>query len=256
MLPRKPRPLLRIEYERAAEAYLHSLPLEHFMEATAQATQREITMESLALVHAQRPEVQYFNELCVQYPLGKDQRIARVVPDNTVVVHPEPIKAFGSYDLPFQPVRPFWMLEYVSKSSERKDYEEDLRKYERELKVPYYLVFYPEPQEVTLFHVRRDGKYQAVRWNAAGRLPIRPLQLEMAILDGWVRFWYQGKLLPLPAELQHELEERTRQLREAQQRLQQTEGRLQQAEERLQHQQQETERLRAQLRAMGIEPSA
>jgi hypothetical protein len=40
----KPRPLMRIEYEKAAEAYLHSLPPEHFME--------EITVESLALVRA------------------------------------------------------------------------------------------------------------------------------------------------------------------------------------------------------------
>jgi Uma2 family endonuclease len=249
MASRKPRPLLRIEYERAAEAYLRSLPLEHFMEATPQATQREITVESLALVHARRPDVQYFNELCVQYPIGKNQRITRVVPDNMVVVHPEPIKAVGSYDLPFQPAGPYWMLEYVFKSSERKDYEESFRKDERELKVPYYLVFYPEAQEVTLFHLRREGTYRAVPFNAAGRLPIRKLDMETAILDGWVRFWYQGKLLPLPAELQHELNERTRQLLETQQR-------LQQAEEQLRHQLQDAERLRAQLRAMGIEPSA
>ena len=59
----------RADYERAAEEYLHSLPPEHFMEATPQATQREITVESLSLVHAARPEIQYFNELLVQYPL-------------------------------------------------------------------------------------------------------------------------------------------------------------------------------------------
>jgi hypothetical protein len=37
MSTKKPRPLLRIEYEESAEAYLRSLPLEHFMEATASA---------------------------------------------------------------------------------------------------------------------------------------------------------------------------------------------------------------------------
>lgn len=254
MVPRKPPHLLRMEYERAAETYLRALPLEHFMEATLQATQREITVESLALVHARRPEVQYFNELLVQYPIGKDQRIARVVPDNMVVVHPEPIRAIGSYDLPFQPARPFWTLEYVSKSSERKDYEDNFRRYERELKVPYYLVFYPEPQEVTLFHLGRTGRYRAVRFNAAGRLPIRKLEMEMAILDGWVRFWHQGKLLPLPADLQRALEEQTRRLQQTEQRLEVTQQRLQATEERLQHQEQELERLRAQLRAMGTEP--
>ena len=64
----RPPILLRIEYEEAAEAYLRSLPLEHFMESTAQATQRKITLESLDLVQARRPDVQVFNELLVQYP--------------------------------------------------------------------------------------------------------------------------------------------------------------------------------------------
>jgi hypothetical protein len=54
----KPRPLLRIEYEEAAEAYLKSLPPEHFIEAQAQGRQREITLESLDLVNARRPDVQ------------------------------------------------------------------------------------------------------------------------------------------------------------------------------------------------------
>ena len=50
----KPISLLRLEYDRAAEAYLRSLPPEHFMEATPQATQREIAVESLALVKSRR----------------------------------------------------------------------------------------------------------------------------------------------------------------------------------------------------------
>jgi hypothetical protein len=28
----------------------------------------------------------------------------------------------------------------------------------------------------------------------------------MELLDGWCRFWYQGQLLPLPAELLHRAE--------------------------------------------------
>jgi hypothetical protein len=53
----KPTILLRLEYEEAAQAYLRSLPLEHFMEATAQATQRKITLESLDLVQRVAPPV-------------------------------------------------------------------------------------------------------------------------------------------------------------------------------------------------------
>ena len=39
MLPNLPRALQAIAYEEEAQAYLKSLPPEHFMEATAQATQ-------------------------------------------------------------------------------------------------------------------------------------------------------------------------------------------------------------------------
>jgi len=58
-----PKRLIEVVYEDFAREYLRSLPLEHFMEATAQATQRKITLESLDLVQARRPEVRVFNEL-------------------------------------------------------------------------------------------------------------------------------------------------------------------------------------------------
>src|SRR5437660_7929861 len=104
----KKSPALAKRYAQAAREYCRNLPLEHFMEATAQATQREITLESLALVKARRPEVQVFNELLVQYPVRGRKRPGQIVPDNMVVLHEEPIKADGSYDTPIQPVGPFW----------------------------------------------------------------------------------------------------------------------------------------------------
>jgi Uma2 family endonuclease len=231
--------LLHIEYAEAAEAYLRSLPPEHFMESTAQSVQREITSESLALVRADRPEVQYFNELCVQYPFGRPARIRQVVPDTMVVVHAEPIQAGTSYDMPFQPVRPTWMLEYVSKLSKRKDYDVSFRKYERELKIPWYLLFYPDNQDLTLFH-RRRSKYASVRPNAAGRLAIPELHLEMGLIDRWLRFWYKGELLLLPAEREKELHASRAEARKAQ------------AE--AQRQRQRAEQLMEYLRTLGIEP--
>ena len=235
----KPRVLLRLAYEDAAEAYLRSLPPEHFMEATAQGTQRKITLESLDLVHADRADVQVFNELLVQYRLGRGGQIGQVVPDNMVVVHTEPIRASGSYDVPFQPDRPFWVLEYVSKHNKRKDYEESFQKYERELKVPYLLLFYPDIQDLTLY--RHGGrKYSSVKPNAAGRHAIPELDLEVCLLDGWVRFWYKGELLPLPGDLQRELTETRRELRQAQKLVEQ--------------EREHKERLLAQLRDLGVEP--
>ncbi len=208
MASKLPLGLLRYAYAKAADDYLRSLPLDHFMESTPQATQREITLESFALIKARRSDVHVFNELLVQFPIRGRRRPAQVVPDNMVVICKDPIDAVGSYDVPFQPVRPFWVFEYVSPSNKRKDYEDSFEKYER-LKVPYYLVFYPDNQEVTLFH-HQGEKYVTKKPNRHGRLAIPELEMEVALLDGWVRYWYQGELLPLPADLQRDLDEALR----------------------------------------------
>ena len=84
-----PRALIEIKYEKAAQDYLRSLPLEHFMEAMPQATQRKITLESMDLLKKRRPDVQTFNELLVQYPLARQQNLGQVLPDNMVVLSEE-----------------------------------------------------------------------------------------------------------------------------------------------------------------------
>jgi Uma2 family endonuclease len=204
-----PKPRTEIDYEAAARAYLRSFRQAHFMETIPQATQREITLESLALLKARRPEVQVFNELLVQYPRPGRRKIGQVVPDNMVVLCDQPIRAEGSFNVPEQPAPPFWVLEYVSKGNPRKDYEDSFDKYEQELQVPYYLVFYPDNQEVTLY--RHTGKkYVTVKPNKHDRYAIPSLDLEVGLLHGWLRYWYQGELLPLPADLQRELDEARR----------------------------------------------
>jgi len=204
-----PKGLLEVAYEEAAQAYLRSLPPEHFMEATAQATQRKITVQSMDLLKLQRPDVQTFNELLVQYPRPGQRRFGQVVPDNMVVVTKETIRADSSYNVPLEPAPPFCVMEYVSKHNKRKDYEESFNKYERELKVPFYLVFYPDNQELTLY--RHNGRrYVSVKPNDEGRLAIPALDLEIGLLDGWVRYWHKGELLPITAELQQNLDEARR----------------------------------------------
>jgi Uma2 family endonuclease len=232
-----PRIHQEIIYHWAAQEYLRKLPLEHFMEATPQATQREITLESFALIQRVRPDVHRFNELLVQYPLPKPKgkkKIGQVVPDNMVVLHDGPIDAVGSYDLPFQPVGPLLVLEYVSKNSERKDFEINMLKYERELKVPYYLLYYPEVQELTLY--RHTGeKFVSEPPNENGRYPIPQLELEAAILDGWVRYWFRGKLLLLPADLQDQVENLGEQLQQKDEQLQQAQRRADALAAELEH---------------------
>src|SRR5262245_12742543 len=187
------------------------------MESVGQSTHRKITVESLDLVSAQRPAVQVFSELLVQYPLPSQPKLRQVVPDNMVVVWKEPIKVRGSFNLPLQPARPFWVLEYTSQETKRKDYEDSFQKYEQELKVPYYLFFAPEEEKLTLYRLRRK-RYVSVKANEHGRYAIPELDLEVALLDGWLRYWYKGELLPLPADLLHERDEARRRLGEANRR--------------------------------------
>ncbi len=232
------------------QEYQRSLPLEHYTEATAQATQREITLESLALVKARRTDLHVFNELPVQYPYGRAQKIRQVVPDNMLVLYAGPIRAEGSYDLPFQPCGPLVVLEYVSRHNEGKDYEDNHRRYERELRVPYYLLFYPDTRDLTLFHLRAR-RYVSVKPNTTGRLAIPELDLEVALLQDWVRYWHLGELLSLPAELQRELNEA---------RLRLNEARVREAQLQLQIEQQRQARLQlerenAELRAQLGRPS-
>jgi Uma2 family endonuclease len=240
MASTKPRHLLSLEYDRYAREYLRRLRPEHFMEAIGQSTQRKITVESLDLVQARRPEVQVFSELLVQYPHGREPRPHQVVPDNMVVIHDTPLKVEGSFDVPTQPARPFWVLEYISKNSARKDYDDSFYKYEQELKVPYYLIFHPEEQEMTLFrHTKR--KYVSIKPNEHDRLVLPELQLEIGLLGGWCRFWYQGELLPLPADL-------LRRVEEADQRTDQEKQRADQEKQRADAAERELELLRSQLK--------
>jgi Uma2 family endonuclease len=214
MASAKPRGLIEVRYEAAAQEYLRNLPPEHFMEAIGQSTQREITLESLALVRARRPDFHVFKELLVQYERPGERKPGQVCPDNMVVLSKKPIHASTSYNLPLEPARPFWVLEYVSKSNKRKDYDDNVDKYEKELQVPYYLIFYPETQDLALYCLELR-RYVSIQPNKQGRYPIRKVNIEVALLDGWVRYWYQGKLLPLPGELQSALDSAQREAAEA-----------------------------------------
>ncbi len=193
--------LLRL-YDRAAEDYCRSLPREHFMESTYQSTQRKITLESLDLVSAVWPEFQVFSELLILYPLTEAdlKKPTRVCPDNMVIVHDERIDAVGSFNVPLQPVGPTLILEYVSQGNQRKDYVDNRVRYAHDLKVPFYLLFEPEPQKLTVLQLK-GAKYVTVKPNSDGRLAIPPLELEVALHDSWVRFWFRGEMLPLPGAL-------------------------------------------------------
>jgi Uma2 family endonuclease len=219
-----PGPFTALDYDRAARAYLQSLPLEHFMEAVPQATQREITVESLALLKTRRPEVQSFNELLVQY-FFKGQ-LRQVVPDNMVIRSDQPAQAVGSYNVELEPVPPFLVLEYVSPTNPRKDYKDSFRKYERELKVPYYLLFYPEKQDLRVYH-HTGRRYQRLPPDGQGCIALPELDLHVGLLEGWVRYWHRGRLLKLPGELVDRMAQQAQQIRRQARHIRQLEAHVQ-----------------------------
>ena len=205
-----PIQMTAIYFADAAEEYLNFLRKkhpEHFMESVAQATQRKITVASLDLVAAERPDVHVYSELLIQWR-DKENELRRVVPDNMIVVAEKKPKVSTNFASPIQPARPFFVLEYVSKSNGRKDYQKSYDKYEAELKVPYYLIFYPDAQELSLYKFnKRKGKYLSVHPDDAGHYAIRELDLTVALVDEWARYWWNGKMLPIPTVLQAELHE-------------------------------------------------
>jgi hypothetical protein len=60
-------------------------------------------------------------------------------------------------------------------------------------------------------------RYISVKPNENDGLEIPGLDLEVTLLDGWVRYWFRGELMPLPADLQRDLDE-TRQRLEVSER--------------------------------------
>ncbi len=237
-------PWTALDYDRAAEAYLKSLPLEHFMEAIPQATQREITVESMAVLKHYRRDVQSFNELLVQYVFQGQLR--QVVPDNMVIVSDQPAEALTSYNIELEPVLPLVVWEYTSAGSARKDYEDSYRKYEQELKIPYYLLFHPERQDLRVYH-QTGERYERLHPDAEGRYAIPELDVDIGILEGWVRYWYRGQLLEQPAELVERMERQAQQIRQQAQRIRQLEGQmaeLKSKDEQLQQQEAQLNQLR------------
>jgi hypothetical protein len=94
-------------FDDAAEEYLEWIKREHpehFMESVAQSTQRQITVASLDLVAAERPDVFVYSELLIQWRDAENE-LRRVVPDNMIVIAEKRPKVDTSFAIPIQPAR-------------------------------------------------------------------------------------------------------------------------------------------------------
>ena len=94
-------------------------------------------------------------------------------------------------------------------------------------------------EEILLFKLRPRKGYVSIKPNAEGRYAIPNLEVEVAVHEHWLRYWFRGKLLPLTDELAKELDQSKKALRRTKQQLRKAESRADQAES-----QAEQERLR------------
>jgi hypothetical protein len=106
------------------------------------------------------------------------------------------------------------------------------------------LLFQPDVMEMTLYKLNTRGRYVSVKPNEGERYHLPELELELAMLDNWVRFWFRGELLPLPGDLVYQVQEYRRQWQEEKRRADDLQRRLDDAEKRAQAAEQELARLR------------
>jgi Putative restriction endonuclease len=196
------RSRMELLYKYVETAYRYTERHCHDDVEPAQAKQRDITRWSFEIIRGVRPDVQPFTKLLIQFP-DRDGVPDWIAPESTVFLHSTPLKIGNSFDVPFQPVGPFFVLEYLTEANQR-SIQENYEWCERELKIPYYLRFDFETNAITLLNLK-DGRYSALPPDANGRFALPELGLEVAILETWVRYWFRGELIPLPGELLNEL---------------------------------------------------
>ncbi|MEM9138022.1 MAG: Uma2 family endonuclease [Cyanobacteria bacterium P01_F01_bin.42] len=125
--------------------------------------------------------------------------------------------------------------------------------YESILQIPYYVIFEPSSGDVEVYRLNDQGRYTAQIMEENGRYWIESLHLFLGIWQGerenrtgyWLRWWNQQDSLLLWSSEYAEQEA---------QRAEQEAQRAEQEAQRAEQEAQRAERLRAQLRAAGIEP--
>jgi len=139
--------------------------------------------------------------------------------------------------------------------------------YESVLKVPYYAIFEPNSGDLELYQLQEEGRYTLRTMAENGRYWIDSMQLFLGVWPGdrenrsgyWLRWWdAEGNLLLWGIErAEQEAQRAEQEAQRAEQEAQRAEQEAQRAEQEAQRAEQEAqraERLRAQLRAAGIEP--
>jgi len=134
---------------------------------------------------------------------------------------------------------PCFVLEITSRGTRREDLGEKMFRYRDELRVPEYFLFDPFrewiPEGLRGFELRPGPVYVALS-PRDGRLFSQQLGLELAVIEGHLRFFVPGATQPLPTDAER--------ADQAQSRADQEQSRADQAERELARLKAELERLR------------
>jgi len=185
-----------------------------------------------------------------------------------------------SYVLWQEKVPPKVVIEYVSgDGTEEHDTTPERGKfwvYEKAVCADYYAIFDADGGIVELYKLS-DSSYHRIEPNAAGRLPIEPLGVELGLWRAsyrdmdltWLRFWdaATGQMLPSEeerAEAEHQRAEAERKRAEtaeslvddARRRLEEECERAENERQRAENERQKREKLAERLRSLGFDPDA
>lgn len=150
------------------------------------------------------------------------------------------------------------VIELLSAGTERRDRGDKMRIYERQMRVPFYVLFHPFDARFDVFELR-DLAYQPRVADESGRVAVPPLGLELgvvwSVVEGerlpWLR-WFtpEGVMLPTPIELAHIAERRAD---EAEAEAAAERDRAEQAEARAAAAEAQAAALAERLRALGLD---
>jgi Uma2 family endonuclease len=178
-----------------------------------------------------------------------------------------------SYVLWQESVRPFLVIEYASGDGSEERDNTPLRGkfwvYEQAIAAPYYAIFEFEKGMLELFKLN-GGCYHSMAPNAAGRLPIEALAVELGVWQGayqgmtgpWLRVWdaTTGLLLPTDSERaeaeQKRAEAEQKRAETSESLLDEARDRLEEETERAENERKLKDKLAERLRALGIDPDA
>ena len=179
------------DYEREARDCIKNLPAGYPVSHPKQAKQREITNAAFALMRVVHKDFHYFSRLRVNYSRGDELR--RIAPDNIISFGFASHTSGGNCAIGGNRCSLLAAFTYDCFSPPEES-RQDFCVFEKELAVPYYVLFYPLHQSLRLY-IHNGKNYDLASPNKKLKYEIPELNIELALHNGWLRIWFNNELL-------------------------------------------------------------